>query len=191
MLRPRPVRIVDRATGDKVDGIIRLATLGDKVLWSRWHSWMPAEAEDAHWQWDTFIDVSLAFPTLAPVFSLEASGELQGVMLLEVALPTRESLGFHVDRLSTAPWNRPPQSRYRGVGSVFLGDAILRHLAADFDGRVYLSSLPAAEGFYRRLGMTEFGERDPEGLRQFAFEPDAGWAHIYALGQDGQIDAES
>jgi hypothetical protein len=191
MLRDRPVRIADRATGERVSGLIRLVRLSDKVLWSAWHEWMPASAEDAHWEWDSFIDISVAMPQQYPVFALEAAGELQGLMLLEVALPNVAEWGFHVNRLSTAPWNRPPDSRLRGVGSVFLGDAGLRSLAANHVGRIYLSSLPGAENFYRRIGMRELSERDPEGLRQFGWDADGAWVHVMSLERDGLIDAGS
>jgi hypothetical protein len=191
MLRDRLVRIVDRVTGESVGGLIRPVRLSDAMLWTRWHEWMPADAEDAHWEWDHFIHIGVALPQQYPVFALEAGGELQGLMLLEVALPRVADQGFHVSRLSTAPWNRPPESRLRGVGSVFLGDASLRSLASGHDGRIYLSSLPQAEAFYQRIGMRELQGRDPEGLLQFAWDPDAAWAHIVSLERDGLIDAGS
>jgi hypothetical protein len=152
---------------------------------------MPANAEDGHWEWDSFIDISVAMPHQYPVFALEAAAELQGLVLLEFASANVAEQGLHVSRLSTAPWNRPPDPRLRGVGSVFLGDASLRSLAANHDGRIYLSSLSGAEAFYRRIGMRELSERDPEGLRQFSWDADGAWVHITSLERDGLIDAGS
>jgi hypothetical protein len=122
------VSIVERATSRKVPGRIRPAMPSDKVLWTRWHGRMPRDAEDAHWEWDELMDIAQVMPDQFAVYVLEADGDLQGLRMLEVSEDDVAAHGTHALRLSTAPWNRSPENRYRGIGSLLVGTAILRSL---------------------------------------------------------------
>jgi hypothetical protein len=191
MASERRVRIVERQTGNRIDAVIRPARPSDKVLWTHWHAEMPPDAEDGHWEWDTFIDWSLFYPARFALYVLEAAGELQGLRLLEVSEDDVEAYGVHALRLSTAPWNRPPERRYEGVGSLLVGIAILRSLEDGRGGCMHCESLPGAEAFHARNGMTVLDAPSPEGLRRYRFTADAGLDFILRLERDGLIDVGS
>jgi hypothetical protein len=181
------VHIVERSTGRKVPGELRPAVESDKVLWSRWQGFMPADAEDAHWEWDALMDLANAMPEQFAVYALVAEGELQGLRMLEVSEDDVATYGVHALRLSTAPWNRPPETRYRGVGSVLVGAAIIRSIEDGRNGWVHCESLPKAEPFHEKNGMTIFDDLSPEGLRRYRFVEDAAWSFLMQLQQEGYV----
>ena len=132
--------------------------------------------EDLHWDWGKKTEWSRNLWALQR-FALTSEGELQGLMLLNLAkyskLPNR--VGRHVayiEFLATAPWNRPDfvdEPRYRGIGLAMVRAAIEVSRSEDFKGRVGLHSLPQAAAFYRNVcQMTEVGP-DPnyDGLVYF------------------------
>lgn len=185
------VHLLRRADSVFVAGTIRSTSLSDKMLWTRWHEEMPADAEDGHWEWDQFIDLSLTFPNQIHIAALELASQLQGLMWLDLTTERSEGWGYHIARVSTAPWNRPPDSVYRGVGSILIASAIFKSLHDNRDGRIYLESLPGAEDYYRRCGMQECGRSDEEHLLQFRFDPEGAWDFVMRLEREGYLDAGS
>jgi hypothetical protein len=163
------VNILDTRNRELVEGVVRLARQEDKVLWSHWHGALYRGAEDAHWAWDDLIDQAFADPDQFVVYALEARSELQGLRMIQVAQDEVEDYGVHALRLSTAPWNRPPDVRYRGVGSLLVAVAILRSLEDGRDGQVHCESLPGAEEFHRNNGMVVFDGLSDEGLSRYRF----------------------
>lgn len=125
--------------------------------------------EHAHWEWEKKVALTthlLSHPTMA----IEHEGTAQGLMLLETdgqfaRLP--DELGkplVHVMFLASAPWNLSTvvaRPRFKGVGTTLLRAAIEASLDFDFKGRIGLHSLPQADDFYLRLGMTPMG-KDPK-----------------------------
>lgn len=148
---------------------------------------MPPGAEDEHWDWDQLIDLSLAMPDRFEVYGLESEGEIQGFRMLEIAENEVEAFGVHALRLSTAPWNRPPERRYYGVGSLLVGVAILRSIELGHHGCVYCESLQGAESFHERNGMVEFATPSIEGLRRYRFDEEAATGLLSRLREDGLI----
>jgi len=70
----------------------------------------------------------------------------------------------YVDFLEAAPWNLKASAtapRFKGVGTALLVDAVRLSIETGFGGDVGLHSLPQAEPFYTRCGMTRIGE-DPD-----------------------------
>jgi hypothetical protein len=183
--------IIERATTRRIEAIIRPVKPSDKVLWTHWHSEMPPGAEDAHWEWDRFMDWPTFYPERFAVYALEAAGELQGLRMLEISEDDVDSYGIHALRLSTAPWNRPPARRYEGVGSLLVGIAILQSLESSHDGCVHCESLPAAEAFHERNGMVLFDDLSEEGLRRYRFTAETGSDFLLRLERDGLIDVRS
>ncbi len=63
----------------------------------------------------------------------------------------------YVSCLEVAPWNKTasPRRQYRGLGQLLLRFACIRSQALGYKGVVGLHSLPAAEGFYERLGFEQ------------------------------------
>jgi hypothetical protein len=181
------VFIVERATGRKVPGQIRSAVASDKVLWTHWHGRMPRDAEDAHWEWDQLMDLAQAMADQFAVYALEADGELQGLRMLEVSEDDVKAHGTHALRLSTAPWNRSPENRYRGVGSLLVGTAILRSLDDGHDGCAHCESLSKAEPFHEQNGMAVFNGLSSEGLKRYRFTQDAARRFVGRLRQEGLL----
>jgi hypothetical protein len=120
-----------------------------------------APLEDTHWDWRNKADsVEAGHHILVAVESD------QGLMaVLRLPRPARLGDGYlvYVDYLESAPWNlkgsaNPP--RFLGVGTVLVAEAVRISVEAGFEGRVGLHSLPQAEAFYDKCGMTRLGE-DP------------------------------
>ena len=66
----------------------------------------------------------------------------------------------YVDYVEVAPWNREfwkPHRLYGSVGTVLVRAAIQLSLDEGYSGRIGLHSLPQADKFYRRLGLTDLG----------------------------------
>lgn len=180
--------IRERASGKLVPALIRPARQSDKVLWSGWISSMPRGAEDGRWPWDKFIDLALAWPDTFATYALEAAGDLQGLRVLEVSGGVVDQYGTHAMRVSTAPWNRPPNPRFRGVGSLLVGVAILRSIADGHDGYIHCESLPGAEWFHeQKNGMVRFGGLSREGLKRYRFERAGARAFLRRLVSDGLL----
>jgi hypothetical protein len=170
-----------------VTGHVRPVTQSDKVLWTHWHGLMPRDAEDAHWEWNELIDLAAALPERFAVYALEAEGELQGLRMLEVSEDDVEAYGVHALRLSTAPWNREPELRYRGVGSVLVSLAIWRSFQDGRRGQAHCESLPLAEAFHGKNGMMVFDDLSDEGLRRYRFTEEAARAFLERLKAEGLI----
>ncbi len=120
-----------------------------------------APLEHDHWDWRNKADSVRTGQHL--LVAAECEGEPQGVMAVFRA-PRRARLGdghvVYVDYVETAPWNLKGMGaapRFLGVGSVLLTEAVRLSLEMRLEGRVGLHSLPQAEGFYERCGMTRVG----------------------------------
>src|SRR6266851_8937489 len=183
--------IIERETKNRIRAEIRPVKPSDKVLWTHWHAEMPPDAEDAHWEWDRFMDWPTFYPERFAVYALEAAGEVQGLRMLELSEDDVEQYGIHALRLSTAPWNRLPVRRYEGVGSLLVGIAILRSLENSHDGCIHCESVPRAEPFHERNGMVLFDDLSEEGLRRYRFTAETGADFLLRLESDGLMAAES
>jgi hypothetical protein len=99
--------------------------------------------------------------------AVACEGRWQGVMAV-ARLPRASRLGgdsvVYVDFLETAPWNlrlAAAAPRFKAVGLALLVDAVRMSVEAGLGVGVGLHSLPQAEPFYARCGMTRIGE-DPD-----------------------------
>jgi len=166
------VKIVAVATGEEITAQIRPARLEDISLWQQWKDQMPATAEDAHWHWDEYISMAEIYPQQLACFTLLADGRVQGLILLELKHENeRGEQDIHALRISTAPWNRLPNKQFKYAGSLLLATAVKFSFERGCEGRLWLESLPGAEGFYLHLGMIKLSERSPEEeLVQFKFD---------------------
>ncbi len=87
----------------------------------------------------------------------------------------------YLDYLEVAPWNRPELGitpRLRGTGSALVTAAIALSDEEGFKGRIGLHSLPQADSFYRKIGMTDLGH-DPAYQNLRYFEMTAEQAHAF------------
>lgn len=128
-----------------------------------------------HWNWRRKMDRIqglLAFRT----FALLCEGQLQGLMQVNTAgvcrLPEQADKHLtYIDYVETAPWNRTEivaNARFQGVGLTMMRAAIEVSHEEGFHGRIGLHSLPRAEPFYSRCGLTDLGiDGTNENLRYF------------------------
>lgn len=138
--------------------------------------------QSSHWNWRRKIEPIRQLLTHG-TFSIRVKGMVQGMMVLKVTGTARvESQKgnalVYVDFVQNAPWNRPELTggapRYRGIGSILVGEAINFSLDEEMKGRIALHSLPQSERFYRdKCGMSDLG---PDGayqnLRYFEMTPE-------------------
>ena len=79
----------------------------------------------------------------------------------------------YVEYLAAAPWNRreiedPPD--FVGTGRALMTLSRRRSADLGYEGRVGLHALPAAEGFYNKLNMPDYGtDPDHDGLVYFEY----------------------
>ncbi|MFM7165294.1 MAG: GNAT family N-acetyltransferase [Planctomycetaceae bacterium] len=131
-------------------------------------SWKPIIAaqqeQHGHWDWrDKLAGYSgqLSYQS----FSLECGGMVQGLMIVNTMKRCRMSSQankhlVYVEYLEAAPWNRPLNPAgptYKGVGKVLMAAAIQLSIDEGNLGRIGLHSLPQADAFYSRCGMTDMG----------------------------------
>lgn len=118
-----------------------------------------------HWDWSkktARVQGLLAFRG----FSIVALGETQGLAQVDLTKAAREANQrgkplVYLDYLEVAPWNRPDLGsapRLRGVGTALITAAVALSEDEGFKGRLGLHSLPQADNFYRKIGMTDLGQ---------------------------------
>lgn len=117
--------------------------------------------EHAHWDWRNKSDRVQSGKFELTVIECEA--DLQGLMVVE-SKPRRSRFGVgsivYIDYIESAPWNLrgfADSPRFIGVGTQLIADAVVKSIEQDHGGRVGLHSLPQAEAFYSKLGMTRWG----------------------------------
>jgi len=138
-----------------------------------------------HWNWaqkTAKVQGLLAFRG----FSVVARGETQGLAQIDLTKSGREPSQaskplVYIDYLEVAPWNRPELGaapRLRGVGTALITAAVALSEEEGFKGRIGLHSLPQADAFYARIGMTDLGQ-DPAYQNLRYFEMTAERAHAF------------
>lgn len=124
-----------------------------------------ADVQDSHWNWVGIV-ARAAKSMGQETFAVECNGATQGLMLIDLTQFARldEQKGrelVYVDRLATAPWNRPKfiaKPRYKGVGRVLIATAVSVSIEAGFEGRIGLHSLPQSASWYREQArFTDLG----------------------------------
>jgi hypothetical protein len=121
--------------------------------------------EDSHWSWRDKM-ASMRGLLSGATFCIECDGATQGMMAVNTAKQRaliEEQKGQHlvyVEYLEVAPWNRlvhVAKPRFRAVGSILMYAAVEYSRHESFKGRLGLHSLPQADEFYRKCGMTDLG----------------------------------
>jgi hypothetical protein len=185
------IYLLDVQTGDSVEAELRDAI--EQAQLDDWQTkWQPALLavlqeldrkgvprsqwpQSWHWNWEqkmARVQGLLAFRG----FSVVAQGVTQGLEQVDLTKSAREPSRagkplVSIEYLEVAPWNRPELGatpRLRGVGTALVAAAVALSEEEGFKGRVGLHSLPQAEDFYRRCGMTDLGpDQDYQNLRYF------------------------
>ncbi|MCI0378188.1 MAG: hypothetical protein L0215_11330 [Gemmataceae bacterium] len=123
-----------------------------------------APLEHSHWDWRNKADSVEAGRHM--LVAVECAGEPQGIMaVLRMPQPSKlsEEHLVYVDYVESAPWNLKVSDgspRFLGVGTILIAESVRLSLEMGLGGRLGLHSLPQAEAFYRRCGMTCVGQ-DP------------------------------
>jgi hypothetical protein len=123
--------------------------------------------EDAGWRWPE-IAASIQGDDRYLGVAIECEGETQGLMLVEAEdhvtrLPEKGQGLAYVELVAVAPSNRPTLQHppnFQFVGQSLIATAISLSIELKYEGRIALHSVPGAEAFYRKCGMTSMG-RDP------------------------------
>jgi len=149
--------------------------------------------QSRHWDWRKKTEAFQGYLAY-PCVSLMCGGMTQGMMILDTTtkkgrLSSQAGADLiYVEYVEAAPWNRkalgfnPP--RYRGVGRILIRAAIEWSKNEDFKGRIGLHSLPQANDFYARIGMTDLGEdAGYKNLRYFEMSPQQAEEFIQRGGQ--------
>jgi hypothetical protein len=177
-MNPRPIHLIDcrSAPPNRVGGVL-IRDFPDSTFGDVEHAWgpervrLPSTKQHTHWDWVRKIEWT-AFQFLA----VQVGTTVEGLAALKrqaaPSLLTPSAFAVEIAILEAAPWNvdgHPDGVRHQGVGTVLIVEAILISREAGHNGRVQLSALPQAEGWYRRRGMTEVGPQPPFGLVYFEY----------------------
>lgn len=123
--------------------------------------------ESLHWRWNDKLYLFEKPGTYATGVRLDE--QWQGVMILQ----TLKQLQFsesnplaYIEFAEIAPWNWAVPAigqlgQYAGIGSELIRYAVAISHQLGYQGRVGLHSLPKAEAFYTKLGLTNYGP-DPK-----------------------------
>jgi hypothetical protein len=169
------IRVRDAAS--VIGSLVTLTTKHLDDFRTFWKEQLKTSAdEDRYWDWDQKQRIYLAggIDTYEG-YAIECEGLTQGMMILQVQgyrsqiEPNRRLVYTH--SLATAPWNRlsnPDPNGFRAVGSALLRFARFRSEELGYGGLVGLHSLPAAEMFYRKMGMIDGGaDAEKENMTYF------------------------
>jgi hypothetical protein len=199
--------LLEVASGSSVEAELRDAV--EQVQLDDWQSkWQPAllkvikelagqgvpmQQWPQSWHWDWSKKMAGVQGLLAyRGFSVVALGETQGLARVDLTKTAREANQrgkpiVYIDYLEVAPWNRPELGatpRLRGVGTALVTAVVALSEDEGFKGRIGLHSLPQADDFYRRIGMTDLGQDSAyQNLRYFEMTSEQARAFF---GQEGE-----
>jgi hypothetical protein len=169
------IRVRDAAS--VIGSLVTLTTKHLDDFRTVWKEQLKTSAdEDRYWDWNQKQRIYLAggIDTYEG-YAIECEGLTQGMMILQLRgyrsqiEPNRRLVYIH--SLATAPWNRlsnPDPNGFRAVGSALLRFARFRSEELGYGGLVGLHSLPAAEMFYRKMGMIDGGaDAEKENMTYF------------------------
>ena len=110
--------------------------------------------------------------------------------MLQPASGSPEGDLVYLDRIATAPWNRPRfagQPVYKGAGQLLFSTAVNLSMEEGLSGRLGLHSLFGAENFYRDvIEMTDFGpDHDHCGMSYFELSSAQALAFLDPQGGNG------
>jgi hypothetical protein len=129
------------------------------------------QIHDSHWDW--FKKSCIYSGDEYEWFYMFANGKPQGACLIyhpKDSIIDSQNI-FYIEFLAVAPWNRNnPMSKreFKGIGSMTIKCVLdfavnTLHLKQGFS----LHSVPQAKGFYEKIGMKNYPERDKDSLAYF------------------------
>lgn len=162
----------DDTNRQQYEGLWKPQLVRRNAEFTTWEDSAAGNAQDSHWEWDEFMTTSLSYES----FVVECGGVMQGLMNVNIAtkfatLPPHQGRELaYVDRIATAPWNRPKFTttpKYKGVGRMLFATSVSLSVSLEFCGRTGLHALEQSETWYQELGLTDCGFDEAEGMRYF------------------------
>lgn len=202
------MRLKDRRTGELCEAVLLDGLGKDEIdaAEAEWQPFLKAEIsrleaagvpktkwpQHRHWNWrekQKAVGHLLAYKFLG----VECDSHMQGLMLVVTAgkscrIESQKGRPLvYIHFLATAPWNSPrvvAEPRYSLVGSLLLAAAIQLSIDEEFSGRTGLHSLPQADDWYRKCGMTDLGPdaSEKQNLRYFEMTPEQAMAFLNPRG---------
>ena len=157
---------------DGATGALVAADLYDSILpkhldqhEQHWKPMIAAQnVQHGHWDWRDKM-ATYAQQLSYQSFAIECAGMAQGLMIVNttkrchISSQANKHL-VYVEYLEAAPWNRstnPSGPTHKGIGTVLMAAAIQLSMDEGNHGRIGLHSLPQADTYYSRCGMTDLG----------------------------------
>ncbi|MGI2151874.1 hypothetical protein ACROAK_03130 [Shewanella oncorhynchi] len=143
------------------------------------------QVEDAHWKW---LDKSFFYNSDEyQWYFLKTSSDVEAVCLTYHPKASELYSGniFYIEFIAVAPWNRDDpmeQKRFKSLGSLLM--RIVINYSVTKLGLTYgfsLHSLPQANGFYKRIGMTHCKNADKDSLEYFEMDVDSSMKFVGVL----------
>jgi len=179
------VHLRDRRTNARVSATIRLMVEADLARWAEWP--YATEDQDKAWEWDDILKTSTRRGHRIECYALYAQNRLQGLVSFDLrGHSTSEGHALVVDYVATNPHNRRGAAGLKDVGTALLALAVHRSRELKWEGRLWLESLPGAEGVYQRLGFTKGPGRSREGHATFGLGKEAA-ARLWQTVQNERI----
>ena len=167
---PLAASFVDRGSGERAHGLVRIADEQHLLLWTAWR-YRPRD-EDRTWDWWGIYRECGKSGSRYECYAALAENDLQGLMVLDIKLSrTGTGKGLIVDYLATNPSNRKATGGFKYVGIALMAVAITRSIEQGAGGRIWLESLSGAAGFYEGLGMAKHTRRSAEGNLIYMLDP--------------------
>lgn len=209
----RNIRLIDGRTSDRayIEAIVyrdfpagELVIIENEWTHARSDAALTTEAkglaplEHSHWDWRNkaesvedgrhmLVAVTCCIKADKGSFLHE---QVQGLMAVARLPRVSSQTGKHVvyvDYIESAPWNlkgSATRPRYVGVGTALMVEAIRISHEAGLGGRIGLHSLPQAEAFYSRCGLTRIGtDIDYYDLGYFEYSEQGATAWLASIGE--------
>lgn len=195
---PDSIHVDDLHSATSVDAqIVELSrSLAQKQVDGKWWALtgvsrsMRENEDDHHWKWAKLVGEHRNDLKWESAAVLLGDGSVEGAMQYRIdALSFKEANApaIFVDRLATAPHNRPwlvQQPHYRGIGEGLLLLAVVHSYVLGFDGCATLLSFdtPKTTGFYAKRGFETVGTE--EGLVMMELTPKSARSFLVAQGYE-------
>jgi hypothetical protein len=171
MKLPVMVELLDRATGSVVAAHIRRTIFSDVL---QWYGWVyPTDSQDRDWDWMALFAESIQYPRRFECYSLIVDGALHCLMRLGLRGKLLRGVRWLIiEYLATNPVDRHENAGIKYLGESMLAVATERSSEHNLDGRLWLESLPEAQGFYAYQGFESLKRRSKEGYNTYLLDSD-------------------
>jgi len=174
MSERRPIRLLDRSTGELVNAFL-IDEVSKEQVFAAHGVWQPYREKalrrlrvqkiswPEHWHWDWSQKARKLDFLAYRCIGVEHHDEMQGLMMLSTIHRQSRWRGhegkptIYIEYIESAPWNLAALAespKFAGIGTRLLEAAVEFSVQEGCAGRLALHSLPQSETFYRRY-MTE------------------------------------